>query len=52
MAQKAIIQVDDILHKQAEKNKKELTTALILPCSDDYAFCTNGVYFFAGRMGS
>ena len=52
MTQKAIIQVDDILHKQAEKNKKELTTALILPFSDDYPFCTNGVYFFAGRMGS
>ena len=52
MAQKAIIQVDDILHKQAEKNKKELSTALILPFSDDYPFCTNGVYFYVAKMGA
>ena len=52
MTKNAITEVDKILHKDSEKNKKELNSALILPFSDDYPFCTNGVYFFAGKMGS
>ena len=52
MTRKAVTDVDQILRREGEKNKKELNSALILPFSDDYPFCTNGVYFFAGRMGS
>lgn len=52
MASHVTQEVDKILNKDSEKNKKELTSALILPFSDDYPFCTNGVYFYAGRMGS
>ena len=50
---KSIInEVDKILDKGATQNKQELTNALILPFSEDYPFCSNGVYFFCGRMGS
>lgn len=49
---KVASEVDQILHREAEQNKKELSSALILPFSDDYPFCTNGVYFFTGKMGS
>ena len=52
MTRKAVQEVDKILSNDSEKNKKELSSALILPFSDDYPFCTNGVYFYAGRMGS
>ena len=52
MTRTAIQEVDKILNRDSEENKKELSSALILPFSDDYPFCTNGVYFFAGRMGS
>ena len=48
----AITEVDKILKQKSEKNKKELNTALILPFSDDYPFCSNGVYFYCARMGS
>ena len=52
MTRNAVQEVDKILRNDSEKNKKELSSALILPFSDDYPFCTNGVYFYAGRMGS
>ncbi|EAX87134.1 hypothetical protein TVAG_344430 [Trichomonas vaginalis G3] len=50
--EKVINQVDKILHDGARKNSKELNNALIMPFSDDYPFCTNGVYFYCGKMGS
>ena len=50
---KSIInEVDKILDKGATQNKQELTNALILPFSEEYPFCSNGVYFFCGKMGS
>ena len=47
-----ILEVDKILNEKSNDNKKELDTALILPFSNDYPFCANGVYFYVGRMGS
>ena len=44
--------VDKILNSEANKNKQDLNNALILPFTDDYPFCSNGVYFFCGKMGS
>ncbi|MGI6156067.1 MAG: ATPase/DNA packaging protein [Enterococcus lemanii] len=49
---KAILEVDKILDDKSKKNRKELDTALILPFSNDYQFCNNGVFFFVGKMGS
>ena len=49
---KAILEVDKILDDKSKKNQKELDTALILPFSNDYQFCNNGVFFFVGKMGS
>ena len=49
---KAILEVDKILNDKSKKNQKELNTALILPFSNDYSFCSNGVYFYVGKMGS
>ena len=48
----AISNVDKILDDKSKKNQKELDTALILPFSNDYPFCSNGVYFYVGKMGS
>ncbi|KAI5493664.1 hypothetical protein TVAGG3_1042830, partial [Trichomonas vaginalis G3] len=30
----------------------KLNSSLILPFSKDYEFCSNGVYFYCGKMGS
>jgi len=49
---KAILEVDKILADKSKKNQKELDTALILPLSNDYQFCSNGVYFYVGKMSS
>ena len=49
---KAISEVDELLNDKSKENQKELDTALILPFSNDYPFCSNGVYFYVGRMGS
>ena len=48
----AILEVDKLLADKSKKNKKDLDTALILPFSNDYQFCNNGVFFYVGRMGS
>ena len=48
----AILEVDKILNEKSNDTTKELDTALILPFSNDYPFCANGVYFYVGRMGS
>lgn len=52
MTKRVVREVDNILKEDSEQNKKELSSALILPFSDDYPFCTNGVYFFVGKMSS
>jgi hypothetical protein len=49
---KVILEVDKILDDNSKRNQKELNSALILPFSDEYPFCTNGVYFYVGKMGS
>lgn len=48
----SILEVDNILNDKSKKNEKELNTALILPFSDDYPFCSNGVYFYCAKMGA
>ena len=45
-------EVDKILKSDAEGNKNKLHQGLILPFSNEYPFCSNGVYFFCGKMGS
>ena len=45
-------EVDKILKSDAEGNKNKLHQGLILPFSKEYPFCSNGVYFFCGKMGS
>ena len=47
-----IKEVDKLLDKDATSNKQDLNNALILPFTNDYPFCSNGVYFFCGKMGS
>lgn len=47
-----ILEVDKILNNDTKASQKELNASLILPFSKDYPFCTNGVYFFVGKMGS
>ena len=49
---KSILEVDKILNDKSKANQKELDTSLILPFSKDYQFCSNGVYFYVGKMGS
>ena len=49
---KVILEVDKILDDNSKRNQKELNSALILPFSNEYPFCTNGVYFFCGKMSS
>jgi hypothetical protein len=42
------------LEKEFDKRLKSFKNndALIKPISDEYSFCTNGIYFFVGRMGT
>ena len=49
---KAESEVDKTLNTISKANQKALDTSLILPFSSDYQFCTNGVYFYVGKMGS
>ncbi|KAI5486809.1 protein of unknown function, DUF4106 family [Trichomonas vaginalis G3] len=34
------------------ESSEKLNSSLILPFSKDYEFCSNGVYFYCGKMGS
>ena len=49
---KAILEVDKILDDKSKKNQKELSSALVLPLSNDYPFASNGIYFYVGKVGS
>jgi len=49
---KAILEVDKILNDKSKKNEKELSSALVLPLSNDYPFASNGIYFYVGKVGS
>lgn len=49
---KSILEVDELLKEKSKMNQKELDTALILPFSNDYPFCSNGVYFYCAKMGA
>ena len=49
---KIILEVDKIMKDDSEKNKNELNSGLVLPFSEEYQFCTNGIYFFNGKIGS
>ncbi|KAI5486771.1 hypothetical protein TVAGG3_0944440 [Trichomonas vaginalis G3] len=40
--------VDEDMNETTDK----LNSSLILPFSKDYEFCSNGVYFYCGKMGS
>lgn len=40
------------MREALKKNQKEIDGALIKPLSKDYAFSTNGIYFFIGKMGT
>ena len=42
---------EEVDEKMNEKSDK-LNSSLILPFSKDYQFCSNGVYFYCGKMGS
>ena len=43
--------VDNIMTKQIKKNEQVINNSKIEPLTDDYQFCTNGVYFLCGKMG-
>ena len=47
-----INEVNNDIKKIINKNKKELSTALIKPMHKLHQFSTNGVYCFLGKMGS
>ena len=52
MVDKIEQEVDEILEKVRKKNSKELSMALIKPLTNDYPFCSNGIYLFSGSMGA
>jgi len=52
MVDKIEHEVDEILEKVRKKNSKELSMALIKPLTNDYPFCSNGIYLFSGSMGA
>ena len=43
--------VDSIMTKQIKKNQDVINNSKIEPLTDDYQFCTNGVYFLCSHMG-
>ena len=43
--------VDKLMTKQMNKNKAIINNALIEPLTQDYPFCTNGIYFLCNKMG-
>ena len=48
---KVFNEVDSIMTKQIKKNQDVINNSKIEPLSDDYKFCTNGVYFLCAKMG-
>ena len=44
-------EVDNIMSKQIKKNQDVINNSKIEPLTDDYQFCTNGVYFLCSKMG-
>jgi hypothetical protein len=44
--------VDNLIEKRIKSNEFELKHARIMPFKEDYPFFSNGIYFFAGKMGS
>lgn len=42
--------VDKIMSRQIEKNKNVISNAMIEPLTEDYQFCTNGIYFLCSKM--
>ena len=47
---KIIDEVDSIMTKQIKKNQDVINNSKIEPLTDDYKFCTNGVYFLCAKM--
>ena len=43
-------EVDSIMTKQIKKNEDVINNSKIEPLSDDYQYCTNGVYFLCAKM--
>ena len=48
---KILSDVDSIMTKQIKKNQDVINNGKIEPLTDDYQFCTNGVYFLCSHMG-
>ena len=48
---KIIDDVDSIMTKQIKKNKDVINNSKIEPLTDEYQYCTNGVYFLCAKMG-
>ena len=48
---KIIDEVDSIMTKQIKKNQDLINNSRIEPLTNDYKFCTNGVYFLNSKMG-
>ena len=48
---KILNEVDSIMTKQLKHNQDVINNSKIEPLTDDYQFCTNGVYFLCGKMG-
>ena len=48
---KVLNEVDSIMTKQIKKNQDVINNGKIEPLTDDYQFCTNGVYFLCAKMG-
>ena len=48
---KVFSDVDSIMAKQIKKNQDVINNSKIEPLTDDYPFCTNGVYFLCKKMG-
>jgi len=48
---KILSDVDTIMTKQLKKNQDVINNSKIEPLTDDYQFCTNGVYFLCSKMG-
>ena len=48
---KIIDEVDSIMTKQIKKNQNVINNSKIEPLTDEYQYCTNGIYFLCNRMG-
>ena len=48
---KILSDVDSIMTKQIKKNQDVINNSTIEPLTDDYQYCTNGVYFLCAKMG-